>query len=981
MPWVEIPVLLRELLAGSPLEPATLRFLDATSQILGDNKLPFFPAYTDHGGDHVARTIAAAVRLIPDDVWSRELLEPADAAVLLCATALHDLGMHVREAGFSELVAPGSRFLPRPWFDAPQRARSADAPWPELWQAFRKEARHFTVSQLDRLLGPGHAGVPAVAYGDADLNPQEWTEPDRLLMGEFLRRHHARLAHEIAVYGFPGVSPGAFPVLASELPELGEAIGVVARSHHEPLRVMVDYLTYKFGGDLQPAGAWLPYHMGLLRIGDHLQLDAGRAPALLLHLRQPQSPQSLEEWRKHRTIVRVSWGHKDPLAVSITVGSSHSLATHLQLADLFNVLQRELDVTTAVLSELYPTPSLAPLRLARQRVRTNLHTPSLHEQLPYVPRRAALRSAEDLFRLVVGDLYGDRPVVAGRELLQNAVDAVRERRRWEEQHGTAIEDGAFRALPAEVLVELRDEGDRLLLRVVDRGIGMTPDTVVDHFLTAGASLGPSADEHEDLDPATAARWMKAGRFGIGAFAAFLLGTELQVTTRHVGADRGVTFSARLDAELVELRRVTAPFGTEVVVPFPRERLPRTQDGSSGGRGRLLRQVRTFYRLASPDVCFRVVVGDHVRSWGTIGDAPVPSEPMSRDWRSVASAGFDSVLWRTPARGGAESGSFLTHNGMLVAAIDGSRVRPAGYAWSAPAPATLVQRPPLAVVDRRHLLGITLNRYRLTERSLPFERELLRSIGEDVVAHALAGAPRRHPAGRGHGFVPVLGCARWVPLYPGLLAPHLGPQLCVLWVRGGHRDPVAEDFASDVEGSDLPHRVALDAVLENYGRVHPEATTSSSPRQVAIAADRLAALLNMEVRAHVFLSPKLRAVFEQEDLMERLPKGWTFEVTRIANELFVRFVADVACDSDDTVELLTAAGEALIAGSRLGAVGLTALRAIEPTPVDEGDPIVEAWQRLVGAAIERDPDARAAQMAEVLRRDNRMEALFDRWRDG
>ena len=47
-----------------------------------------------------------------------------------------------------------------------------------------------------------------------------------LLIGEFVRRHHGRLAHEIALFGFPGLSSDEFPVLAKSISPLANLSGL-----------------------------------------------------------------------------------------------------------------------------------------------------------------------------------------------------------------------------------------------------------------------------------------------------------------------------------------------------------------------------------------------------------------------------------------------------------------------------------------------------------------------------------------------------------------------------------------------------------------------------------------------------------------------------------------------------------------------------------------------------------------------------------
>lgn len=76
------------------------------------------------------------------------------------------------------------------------------------------------------------------------LDPLLMTERDRLLIGEFLRRHHPRLAHEIALTGVPG--PPHRGLSLGDIPhDVRNLAGLVARSHGLDLRLCVDYLKNK----------------------------------------------------------------------------------------------------------------------------------------------------------------------------------------------------------------------------------------------------------------------------------------------------------------------------------------------------------------------------------------------------------------------------------------------------------------------------------------------------------------------------------------------------------------------------------------------------------------------------------------------------------------------------------------------------------------------------------------------------------------
>jgi hypothetical protein len=157
MAKIEFPKLLKNLLEDSPLQAPIRTYADRAGEILADNKLPFFPDYTDHGTDHINQVLAAEVDLVPKEVWGdsakASVLCDADAVVIIGATLLHDFAMHLRPAGFLELVDEGSRFQPLPWFKDNQEGHRADRLWRELWLDFKKEARRFSDQSLGNIIG------------------------------------------------------------------------------------------------------------------------------------------------------------------------------------------------------------------------------------------------------------------------------------------------------------------------------------------------------------------------------------------------------------------------------------------------------------------------------------------------------------------------------------------------------------------------------------------------------------------------------------------------------------------------------------------------------------------------------------------------------------------------------------------------------------------------------------------------------------
>jgi hypothetical protein len=123
-------------------------------------------------------------------------------------------------------------------------------------------------------------------------------------------------------------------------------------------------------------------------------------------------------------------------------------------------------------------------------------------------------------------LYGDNPRAALREMLQNALDAVRARR--------AIEGRQDDWGDVTVALDPLPDG-RFRLSVSDIGVGMSEAVMTGDLLDFGSSFWRSARVLDELPGLVATAFRSSGRFGVGFFAIFILGHELQVTSRSMHA--------------------------------------------------------------------------------------------------------------------------------------------------------------------------------------------------------------------------------------------------------------------------------------------------------------------------------------------------------------------------------------------------------------------------------------------------------------
>src|SRR5205085_12384869 len=105
-----------------------------------------------------------------------------------------------------------------------------------LWESFLAEASRFDEQARVALFGrPDPVSRPPA-------DPFDWTDQHKRLIGEFVGRHHATLANEIALIGVPGPD-GPHRLQLAEIPDwMRELIGLIAQSHTLDLRVCTDRL-------------------------------------------------------------------------------------------------------------------------------------------------------------------------------------------------------------------------------------------------------------------------------------------------------------------------------------------------------------------------------------------------------------------------------------------------------------------------------------------------------------------------------------------------------------------------------------------------------------------------------------------------------------------------------------------------------------------------------------------------------------------
>lgn len=408
---LKIPDFLIDKLKRSVYNKLIEEVLSDYSEWIARNETIFFREYTDHGIEHLESVLETSVLLLNEE--SKKQFSDSDACLLVISTILHDVALHIQEDQFILLVDEGG-------YDNQIEELDQES-WHTLWIKYCAEASRFSQSQLQMYFGMNEiVPIPNLTL------PLSWTPLQYQLIGEFLRRHHPRLAHDFAVFGFPASENGKEIFVKTESTQFKKFIdlaGLVAKSHGVSIRQLFEYLKSNFGHIRDQEGAHAIFIMVILRIADFLQLQSSRAPKSQLIVKNLKSPLSRREWNVHACIQNIVYNqHEDPESVEevIVDPSKVNIDLYLRLQSLLSMLQQELDYSWAVLGEVFGRyPKERTLGINIRRVRSNIDDKiKFSKQVGFVTEKATFTAADaELLKLFIKPLYGDKPEIAVRELV------------------------------------------------------------------------------------------------------------------------------------------------------------------------------------------------------------------------------------------------------------------------------------------------------------------------------------------------------------------------------------------------------------------------------------------------------------------------------------------------------------------------------------------------------------------------------------
>lgn len=370
-----------------------------------------------------------------------------------------------------------------------------------------------------------------------DIEGQQKEANEQETLFAVLRHLHSQQAEELINLSFSSkVNPSRNYILENvRLRDgLGHAIGRIAHSHHWDANQLPERFHQVTGGIPGFPSEWTINELKvacLLRCADAAHIDARRAPTMLYAISKITGP-SVQHWDFQNRLNSVALQGDKLVYTSGQPFGIEAAASWWLAYDTIGMIDRELKSCTAILEDSANPVFQAKAVLGSESPRLLARHVKVSGWTP-VDAEVKVSDPVHLARTLGGrNLYGDPIFAPIREILQNAVDAVRARR--------IIENRTSSWGKIRVVIEPDSENsDITWLHVDDTGVGMSERVMTGPLIDFGSSLWSSWIVRDEFPGLQGRGNNPIGKFGIGFFSIFLLGSKVTVTSRkyNCGTDQ------------------------------------------------------------------------------------------------------------------------------------------------------------------------------------------------------------------------------------------------------------------------------------------------------------------------------------------------------------------------------------------------------------------------------------------------------------
>lgn len=452
-----------------------------------------FSTYTLHDISHIDAMLKMLDWLVPKSTL--RVMSPLDWLFSVLAIYLHDLGMVVTEEEYEKRMHNPDFTL---WLNGLEKTAEGRDYLARTNRMSAHEKEQFFFQEFIRMGHPQRI--------------REW------ITGRHTRRwssHIKPIAQRIE------------DLLKDTPSRFRDYLGLVCESHHKNNldKIEIYPLAMRFGNDSEEI-ANVQYAAVLLRTTDLLHVTKDRTPSVMYETIRFSDPKSVDEWKKQ--LGTLSVGPKgreliesDPASAIIAINADFTEERPLfALQEYIAYADNQISQSNRWVEKSRELPDGKFYSFPWHNVDGDVRL----EGVPPQSMRFELDRGQ-LLDLLVGHTIYNEPTVAIRELLQNAIDAVRY------QAHVARREAKLKHAPApgmgEVVIKW-SPSDRLLV-IQDDGIGMDRDIIRHHLMNVGSSYYNTSQfeaEHRDFVPIS--------RFGIGILTCFMISDDIEIITCRAG---------------------------------------------------------------------------------------------------------------------------------------------------------------------------------------------------------------------------------------------------------------------------------------------------------------------------------------------------------------------------------------------------------------------------------------------------------------
>ncbi|WP_164779469.1 HD domain-containing protein [Paenibacillus kobensis] len=418
------------------------------------------PEYTLHDESHSLKIIKIMECIIPQETL--EKLNEIEITLLILSAYLHDIGMTCSAAEREDIIRNSKDY---------EVLLTTDPLYKDYIQ-YKHEGDHRASTRIE----------------------------DKVFT-EYLRRQHVKRSAEFIERE---LSHGELRLSFNDIP-LHKHLIDVCNSHGSSVKVLQDTIKYSRNRLIGYKYVNLQYVSIILRLADILDLDPERTPRVIFEFVNPQDSTSVQEWRKHRSII--GWDINAERIIFEAECNSPEIERALRLFMNWIEIERKesmdlLNKYTDTISRRYKLSLNEPLNMDRIRSDGSYVYSEVKFELHY----------EKVMELLMGQRLYRNPITALRELLQNSIDAIKAR-----QHLYNEREELF--VPK---IEINYSDGELVVK--DNGIGMDDRVFSEYFLQVGKSYYNHPKFYgTELD--------LTSEFGIGVLSVFMVADSMIVESR------------------------------------------------------------------------------------------------------------------------------------------------------------------------------------------------------------------------------------------------------------------------------------------------------------------------------------------------------------------------------------------------------------------------------------------------------------------